>query len=101
MDDALFDAEPIEIPLNNKFVTAPLAARMRPSSLDEVVGQPQVTRADSPLRGLLNPDDDNKLAATSLILWGPPGSGKTTLAHVVSVSTGRSFVELSATSSGV
>ena len=101
MDDALFDAEPIEIPANNKFVTAPLAARMRPSSLDEVVGQPQVTRADSPLRGLLNPDDDNKLAATSLILWGPPGSGKTTLAHVVSVSTGRSFVELSATSSGV
>ena len=101
MDDALFDAEPIEIPVNNKFVTAPLAARMRPSSLDEVVGQPQVTRADSPLRGLLNPDDDNKLAATSLILWGPPGSGKTTLAHVVSVSTGRSFVELSATSSGV
>ena len=101
MDDALFDAEPMEIPANNKFVTAPLAARMRPSSLDEVVGQPQVTRADSPLRGLLNPDDDNKLAATSLILWGPPGSGKTTLAHVVSVSTGRSFVELSATSSGV
>ena len=101
MDDALFDAEPIEIPANSKFVTAPLAARMRPSSLDEVVGQPQVTRADSPLRGLLNPDDDNKLAATSLILWGPPGSGKTTLAHVVSVSTGRSFVELSATSSGV
>ena len=51
MDDALFDAEPIEIPANNKFVTAPLAARMRPSSLDEVVGQPQVTRADSPLSG--------------------------------------------------
>jgi len=101
MDDALFDAEPIEVPANNKFVTAPLAARMRPSSLDEVVGQNQVTRADSPLRVLLNPDDDNKLAATSLILWGPPGSGKTTLAHVISVSTGRSFVELSATSSGV
>lgn len=72
MDDALFDAEPIEVPANNKFVTAPLAARMRPSSLDEVVGQNQVTRADSPLRVLLNPDDDNKLAATSLILWGPP-----------------------------
>ena len=101
MDDALFDAEPIEIPADNKFVTAPLAARMRPSSLDDVVGQPQVTRADSPLRGLLIADDENKLAATSLILWGPPGSGKTTLAHVVSVSTGRSFVELSATSSGV
>ena len=101
MDDALFEADPIEIPVNNKFVSAPLAARMRPASLDEVLGQPQVTRADSPLRALLKPDDDNKLAATSLILWGPPGSGKTTLAHVVSVSTGRSFIELSATSSGV
>jgi putative ATPase len=101
MDDALFDAEPIEVPPNNQHVTAPLAARMRPSNLDEVLGQTQVTRKDSPLRVLLSPDDDNKLSATSLILWGPPGSGKTTLAHVISVSTGRSFVELSATSSGV
>lgn len=101
MDDALFDAEPIEIPANNKQVEAPLAARMRPTNLDEVVGQSQITKKDSPLRALLNPSDKNKLAATSLILWGPPGSGKTTLAHVVSNSTGRSFVELSATSSGV
>ncbi|MFM9130511.1 MAG: AAA family ATPase, partial [Actinomycetes bacterium] len=101
MDDALFDAEPIDIPANNKQVKAPLAARMRPSNLDEVVGQSQITKKDSPLRALLNPSDENKLAATSLILWGPPGSGKTTLAHVVSNSTGRSFVELSATSSGV
>ncbi len=101
MDDALFEADPIVVPANNKFVTAPLAARMRPSSLDEVVGQPQITKNDSPLRALLKSDEDNKLAATSLILWGPPGSGKTTLAHVVSVLTGRSFMELSATSSGV
>lgn len=101
MDDALFEADPIEIPANNKFVTAPLAARMRPEALIEVIGQSQVTRSDSPLSVLLNPNDDNKLAATSLILWGPPGSGKTTLAHVISVTTGRSFVELSATSSGV
>jgi len=101
MDDALFDAEPIDIPANNNQVKAPLAARMRPSNLDEVVGQSQITKKDSPLRALLNPSDENKLAATSLILWGPPGSGKTTLAHVVSNSTGRSFVELSATSSGV
>ena len=79
MDDALFDAEPIEIPANNKQVKAPLAARMRPSNLDEVVGQSQITKKDSPLRALLNPKDENKLAATSLILWGPPGSGKTTL----------------------
>ena len=101
MDDALFDADPIEIPAQNKQVKAPLAARMRPNNLDEVVGQPQVTRKDSPLRALLKTDSENKLATTSLILWGPPGSGKTTLAHVISVSTGRSFIELSATSSGV
>ncbi len=75
---------------------APLPVRMRPRSLDEVVGQQHLTRAGSPLRKLAEQD-----AAMSLLLWGPPGTGKTTLAYVVSRVTQRQFVELSAVSSGV
>ena len=75
---------------------APLAVRMRPRTLDEVIGQQHLTRAGSPLRKLADHD-----AAMSVLLWGPPGTGKTTLAHVVSQVTQRRFVELSAVSAGV
>ena len=75
---------------------APLAVRMRPRTLDEVVGQPQLTGEGSPLRKLAEHD-----APMSLLLWGPPGTGKTTLAYVVSQVTRRRFVELSAVSAGV
>jgi putative ATPase len=75
---------------------APLAVRMRPRSLDEVVGQPHLTGEGSPLRKLAEHD-----APMSLLLWGPPGTGKTTLAYVVSQVTRRRFVELSAVSAGV
>jgi putative ATPase len=75
---------------------APLAVRMRPRSLDEVVGQSHLTRDGSPLRKLADND-----APMSVLLWGPPGTGKTTLAYVVSRVTRRRFVELSAVSAGV
>jgi putative ATPase len=75
---------------------APLAVRMRPRTLDEVIGQRHLTRPGSPLRKLADTD-----AGMSVILWGPPGTGKTTLAYVVSQVTRRRFTELSAVSAGV
>src|SRR5579863_6317395 len=75
---------------------APLAVRMRPRRLDEVIGQRHLTGAGTPFRKLIDND-----APMSLLLWGPPGTGKTTLAYVVSQVTRRRFVELSAVSAGV
>ena len=81
---------------------APLAARMRPRSLDEILGQDALLRAGSPLQKLAEPVQDGKtLSATSVILWGPPGTGKTTLAKAVANSSNRRFIELSAVTSGV
>ena len=79
---------------------APLAARMRPRTLDEVVGQDHLLRPGSPLRRLVE-GDGGPAAVASLILWGPPGSGKTTLASLVSAVTGQRFMELSAVVAGV
>jgi putative ATPase len=76
----------------------PLAVRMRPRSLDEVVGQDHVLQPGSPLRRLV---EGAGSAPTSLILWGPPGTGKTTLAHLVARSGGRRYVQLSAVTAGV
>lgn len=76
---------------------APLAARMRPHTLAEVVGQHHLLRPGSPLRRLA----DDPTAATSVILWGPPGTGKTTIATALAASAGRRFVQLSAISAGV
>ncbi|MEV4688307.1 replication-associated recombination protein A [Microbacterium sp. LWH3-1.2] len=78
----------------------PLAVRMRPTSLDEVAGQSHLLRAGSPLVTLANPEAAAR-AATSVILWGPPGTGKTTLAQAIARSSGRRFVELSAVTAGV
>src|ERR1700758_4884901 len=75
---------------------APLAVRMRPRTLGEVIGQRHLTGAGTPFRKLIDND-----APMSLLLWGPPGTGKTTLAYVVSQVTRRRFVELSAVSAGV
>ncbi|MBW8486548.1 replication-associated recombination protein A [Actinomadura sp. PM05-2] len=74
----------------------PLAVRMRPRSLDEVVGQGHLLGPGTPIRQLVERD-----APMSLLLWGPPGTGKTTLATVVSQVTARRFVEVSAVSDGV
>ncbi len=75
---------------------APLAARMRPRTLDEVVGQDHLLAPGSPLRRLVEGD-----APMSLILFGPPGTGKTTLALIVSSATNRRFEQLSALNAGV
>ena len=77
----------------------PLAVRMRPTSLDDVAGQAHLLRPGSPLRRLASPDGTS--GAVSVILWGPPGTGKTTLAQAVAGSSGRRFVELSAVTAGV
>ncbi len=83
-------------------MTRPLAVRMRPSSVDEVVGQSRVSGQGSPLRRLANPASKGSLTApSSIILFGPPGVGKTTLAYIVAKQSGRVFEELSAVTSGV
>ncbi|WP_131819721.1 AAA family ATPase, partial [Mycobacteroides abscessus] len=75
---------------------APLAVRMRPATLDEVVGQGHLLKQGSPLRRLVDGS-----GAASVILYGPPGTGKTTLASLISGATGRRFEALSALSAGV
>jgi putative ATPase len=91
-DASLFDAAEQEAAL----AAAPLAVRMRPRALDEVIGQRHLTGEGTPFRKLADHD-----AAMSLLLWGPPGTGKTTLAQVVSKVTRRRFTELSAVTAGV
>ena len=75
---------------------APLAARLRPRTLDEVVGQDHLVGVGRPLRELIEAD-----RLSSVILWGPPGTGKTTLARVVALTTAKAFEELSAVTAGV
>lgn len=79
---------------------APLAVRMRPRSVDEVRGQAEVLRPGSPLRRLIE-GASGSAGPISAILWGPPGTGKTTLAHLVATAADRDFVELSAVTAGV
>jgi putative ATPase len=74
----------------------PLAARMRPQSLDEMVGQQHLLGPGRPLRALIEAD-----RLSSALLWGPPGTGKTTLARLIAGVTKRAFVGLSAVSAGV
>ena len=96
---------------------APLAVRMRPRTLDELQGQAHLLTPGSPLRRLVEPAEvtlhsqpGTRASATSrhpgaalssVILWGPPGTGKTTLAYLVARGSGRRFVELSAVTAGV
>jgi putative ATPase len=110
VDDALFDAAPA-VPTAASgggalagagalsgagHASAPLAVRMRPRTLDELVGQEHLLAPGSPLRRLVEGDQP-----MSLLLWGPPGTGKTTIAAIVSARTNRVFVEVSAVAAGV
>ncbi|MFI7579019.1 AAA family ATPase [Kocuria kalidii] len=79
---------------------APLAVRMRPRRLDEIVGQQHLLRPGSPLQVLAG-EDRGPAGPSSIVLWGPPGTGKTTLAHVIARGVSRKFVELSAVTAGV
>ena len=96
MSDGLFDLgdEP-QSPAGSS-IAAPLAVRMRPAGLHEVVGQDHLLKPGSPLRRLVEGS-----GAASVILYGPPGTGKTTLASLISGATGRRFEALSALSAGV
>jgi len=88
----LFD----ESGLKNLAGRAPLAERLRPAALDEVVGQPHLTGEGGPLRSVVE-----RGRIGSVVLWGPPGTGKTTLARVLASTVEEEFVPLSAVTSGV
>ncbi len=92
MGDDLFSARAAE-QLRSQ---APLAARLRPRTLDDIVGQEHLLAAGAPLRRLIESD-----RISSAIFWGPPGTGKTTLAEVIAATTNRAFERLSAVTAGV
>src|SRR5215212_5129881 len=93
---SLFDDAPGVPPAAVIDLDAPLAARMRPVTFDEIVGQEHLTGPQAPLRRAVESD-----RLTSFLLWGPPGVGKTTLAELVARLTRSHFSRLSATSAGV
>ncbi|RKZ25712.1 replication-associated recombination protein A, partial [bacterium] len=82
--------------MGNEKISFVLADRMRPRSLDEIIGQDDILGAGKPLRRMIESDD-----ITSLILWGPPGSGKTTIAHIIAKMTGMDFLSHSAVLSSI
>ena len=80
----------------------PLAVRMRPSRVEELLGQQHLLAPGSPLRRLVQArPDDSRVGPSSVVLWGPPGVGKTSIAHLVATVPGRRYRELSAVTAGV
>ncbi len=92
---SLFDTSPIAAP-DRRGQRAPLADRMRPRTLNEYVGQEHLLGPGKPLRMAIESDDP-----TSMIFWGPPGTGKTTLAKMIAHRTQATFIEFSAVLSGI
>lgn len=98
----LFDAAATDnsgVPLADP--RAPLAVRMRPANTSEVIGQDHLLEPGSPIDRLVTPAQEGDLPPSSVIMWGPPGTGKTTLAYLVARASGRNFTELSAVTAGV
>jgi putative ATPase len=93
---SLFDTSPVRAAAERGRRQAPLAERMRPRTLDEFVGQEHLLGPGKPLRLAIEKDD-----STSMIFWGPPGTGKTTLAKIIAQMTQASFIEFSAVMSGI
>ena len=98
---SLFDATPLDAPYASKsppraVAGVPLAERMRPRTLDELMGQEHLVGPGKPLRVQIERDDTG-----SMIFWGPPGVGKTTLAKIIAETTQASFIEFSAVTSGI
>jgi putative ATPase len=94
---SLFDTSPMNArAVSGRGRQAPLAERMRPRTLDEFVGQEHLLGPGKPLRLAIESDDP-----TSMIFWGPPGTGKTTLAKIIAQMTQASFIEFSAVMSGI
>jgi putative ATPase len=96
---SLFDGEP-EGP-KGTLRTAPLAERMRPRTLEEYSGQEHLLGPGKPLRVQIERDGLDSSTGGSMILWGPPGVGKTTLAKIIAETTKASFIEFSAVMSGI
>ena len=92
---SLFDASPMTAAAN-ALSHAPLADRMRPRTLQEFVGQEHLLGPGKPLRLAIEHDDP-----TSMIFWGPPGTGKTTLAKIIAALTHATFIEFSAVMAGI
>ncbi len=93
---SLFDLSPIAVPHPASGARTPLAERMRPRTLAEFTGQDHLLGHGKPLRLAIESDD-----STSMIFWGPPGVGKTTLAKIIAQVTEASFIEFSAVLSGI
>ena len=91
--DSLFPEEPVAAAATS---SAPLAERMRPRTFDELVGQEELLASGKPLREAIERD-----LLQSIILWGPPGTGKTTLARIIADSTKARFVSFSSVLSGI